>query len=518
MNASNLQPSRRAVLATAAASGLSAVAGRAGAVPPAQVESATRTAALAAPWTRYQGAVRQHPGWAATQRGGNFANADGSLDTAALRQLLETHDLLSDSAPHPNLRSLQGMKDFLNLVHNSGGSWWRDAMQQWTTALINTHATAAHDVVAIQMHNEINTAGQAEKIRAWTQDVGLPFPHPNSNFGDGIRDHTRDHIGYYVEYFLAPGVAGIRAANADAGAHWIPILLGSIFGARHTRAREQFLPALLNYQIEGTLAPSLAGKRVKFIVHYLAIHYLLSVEKIFGYTDENGVPLPGGYHDCLTDLHNRWLGNGWIEGIWHTEEGGNQAYCANRHGSLALRIFARMTGWAIDNNASPDQARVFGYYLSPPNPCPGGEPRPETSWSFALNKLHAFLGNAELVNRSAGLTVNADDRTENHAFETSDGQRRVLLVTPQTDTWQGPTTVRSVSTAAGGWNVDGRDIDAQAHLFKSDEEGYATFSIDVTRRCAGCPYDIVLPEPIALNPGMQMLMITLTGPAGTAAE
>jgi len=220
--------------------------------------------------------------------------------------------------------------------------------------------------------------------------------------------------------------------------------------------------------------------------------------------------LPYGYRQALSDLHARWVGNGAIRGIWETEEGGNATHKADRHASIALRVFARSMSWAIDNAITPDQFRLFGSYKGPPGGWLEYQPREETSWGFAMGILHDFLGHsARLINRSAGATAVVDDPTENYAFETDDGRRRVVIVTPQSANWQGPTTVIAAGMAADGWTEPA--VVANGHLFKSDAEGYATFPVAVVRNDATNRYELTLPSPIALNSNldMQVLLITI---------
>lgn len=510
--------SRRSILTGAAAgAGTLLVSGSAVArVAAASEQELTQSSRGRAPWTAYQGAEREAPVWATAQRGGPFGDEDGRVDEAKLSPLLKHHDLISWSPPRiPSQREDANHFELMNNVRATSGAWARDISRQWISDLVAVHTGTKHKVIGVMMDNEINTAGRTGRTKRWTESVGLPFPHPRSDFGDGVTDNSRDFIGYWVEYFLAPCVEGANQANAEVAPELrIPVLLGSIANIRQPAARDRFLPALLEYEIEGAYAPTLAGMRVKDIIDYVAIHYLLTVEEIYGYVGDDGVPLPYGYRDALDDLHNRWIGNGSIKGIWHTEEGGNQAQKADRHASLGLRVFGRLTSWALDRDAAPEQIRVSGYYYGPPGGWPDYQPRKETSWDFGLSTVHDFIGESSLINRSNSLSVDADDPVEAYAFETDGHTRRVVLVSPQTSPkHQGPTHVSSITIDANGWSADGAAVEATLHHFKSDEQGYNTFPVNVTGGPAdGGRYRINLPEPIALNPSQQTLMVHLRHP------
>ncbi len=463
-----------------------------------------------APWTDYFGAVQDTPAWSSAQRGGRVADADGSVRPHVVREILQAGDLLSWAAPHPSQRTAEGVTEFMNLVRSTNGAWWRDQLFRYTVGLIDVHKTTANRVIGIQLGNEISAYDYRVAIEQWARSVGLRFPHPRSNYNDRGW-YQRDHIGYFAEYFLAPAVQGIRAANAKAlAADRIPIVLGSVVGVRDAFVRNHFIPALLNYRIDGAFAPALRGKRVKDVVDYMSIHYLLTPENIFGYSNGHGVPLPYGSRKALSDMHTRWVGNARIKGVWHTEEGGVLAQAADQHASLAVRVFGRTMSWAIDGRVPPSQLKIFGMYKPPADGWGEYKPRWETSWSCAMSVLHKFLGHdTRLINRSPGVSADVTDPTENYGFETSDRTRRALIVTPQTARFQGQTAVRSITMRASGWDERGSQLHALAHLFKDDTQGHRRFVVPVLRSKDGTRYRIDLPWRIPLNVkgDMRSLMI-----------
>ena len=468
------------------------------------------------PWTAYYGAVQDTPAWTTAQRGGNFTDENARIRIGMVHDLLQRRHLLSWAPPYPSPTSLAGVTEFMNRVRSTDGLWWRERSLHFASDLITAHRTTPRKVIGIQLGNEITGSGYGDRIRSWARNAGLPYPHPRSHFNDGDAWFSRDYIGYYVEYFFAPAAQAIRAANGNAAkADRIPIVLGSVVGARHPFVTDHFLPALLNYRIGGGFAPALAGRVVKDLVKVVSVHYLLTPEKIFGYSDRNGKPLPYGYRRALTDLHDRWVGNGAVRSVWHTEEGGKLAQVEDRHASLAIRVFGRTMSWAIDKGVPPSQFRIFGMYKPPAGGWGGYNPRPATSWSFAMSKIEAFIGHkTRLINRSGSLSVHVSDPVEKYAFETTSRKRRILIVTPQTSSWQGATRIRHLTIKADGWTAAGSRIAAKAHLFKSDAEGYRAFDVRVTRSADGSRYTVHLPTTISLDGHNEQrsLMVNLRHP------
>ena len=102
-------------------------------------------------------------------------------------------------------------------------------------------------------------------------------------------------------------------------------MLGSIVGARQPFVRDELLPSLLDYRIEGTYAPALAGRQVKELIDYLSVHYVLTPEAVFGFDDEAEQTQTDAWRLLLDDFHDRWVETGVVRGVWHTEEGGAAA-------------------------------------------------------------------------------------------------------------------------------------------------------------------------------------------------
>ncbi len=331
----------------------------------------------AASWTEYFGAVQDQPGWASAQRGGIFADGSGEADVAALRDVLARTALLSWPPPQPSQRTAEGVAEFMTLVRATEGSWWRDRVFRYTSGLIEAQRRSRHKVIGIHLGNEIDAEDYRQNIASWATAAGLEYPHPATSFGDD-GTYRRDHLGYYVEYFLAPAADGVLAANERAGRRRVPIVLGSIVGARQPFVRNELLPSLLDYRIEGTYAPALAGRQVKELIDYLSVHYVLTPEAVFGFDDEAEQTQTDAWRLLLDDFHDRWVETGVVRGVWHTEEGGAAAQRAHQHASLAVRVFARTMSWAAGRGASADAVKVFAWYKTPADAETGHHLREDT--------------------------------------------------------------------------------------------------------------------------------------------
>ena len=110
-----------------------------------------------------------------------------------------------------------------------------------------------------QIGNEINNGPKlSPSIHQW--------------LGDGLAGGSNDLtiLPTYVEMWLAPSVAGLLEGDPSA-----QIVIGSVANAAGATA---FIDALLDYQIAGTYAPTLAGKFVREIAKTGSIHYSMGSE------------------------------------------------------------------------------------------------------------------------------------------------------------------------------------------------------------------------------------------------
>lgn len=181
--------------------------------------------------------------------------------------------------------------NFLSYVAADQGAGYREHMAA------KAALTADMPGVVWQIGNEINNAVLSASIHAW--------------LGDGLAGISNDLsiIPTYAEMWLAPAAAGLGGK----------VMLGSVANAAGVNAWP-FILALLDYQIVGTYAPGLAGRRVSEIIDYGSIHYSQQ-------SANRQVPV------------DMYLLRG--VPVWHTEEVGGGGAEKGFGSVLAIRALAR---------------------------------------------------------------------------------------------------------------------------------------------------------------------------------
>jgi hypothetical protein len=124
--------------------------------------------------------------------------------------------------------------------------------------------------------------------------------------------------------------------------------LGSVANFSSDSSRD-FLNSLMSYQIEGTMAPALAGRQVAELVHLLTLHYHMNTG-----TPED----PEAWRTALEDLATTWV-NGAVEGVWTTEEVGIVAAQEGAGAGTSLRVMSRYLHWISDNRYTSTQSAFF---------------------------------------------------------------------------------------------------------------------------------------------------------------
>src|SRR5690606_16197610 len=226
---------------------------------------------------------------------------------------------------HPNF------KTYMDALVADSGAAWRYAAAARAREVIE--ATPDGSRVYWQIGNEINASSYLQNI--------------NLYFGASYAS-TFDIIPVYVEYFLAPTLQAFQQAASDSGKP-VRVALGSIAGFANINS-QQFLNNLLNYEITGTYAPNLAGRKVYELVDIVTIHYLMNAS-----TAEN----PEIWRDALVSVRDQWLGVGNISGVWSTEDVGIRAAEDGMGAGSALRILSRYLGWVSENQFDRYTARWF---------------------------------------------------------------------------------------------------------------------------------------------------------------
>jgi hypothetical protein len=283
----------------------------------------------------------------------------------------------------------------------------------------------------------------------------------------GMRNDP-SYIPLFVERYLAPAVQSLTRARKVSGEP-VPIVLGSVTNAHDPRAR-RWLDSLLNYTIEGTAAPELAGKKVYQVVDFISYHYTIDAPD---------------WRESLDDL-SRWMGRGSIRGMFDTEEIGNQVVRRSLAAATALLGFARYMSWWQARGYGPAQVRV-NYWAT------GGAPG--RTKDDAMGTLYDFLGDVPLES-FASPTVAGSGRPESYQFGTPDGSKRILVVLAPA----GSVSLRAVDfrvpSADGAWS-------ARVHVFS--RSGHTWSAASVSRESTG-GYQVVPASPVALLRGEAALV------------
>ena len=361
---------------------------------------------------------------------------------APLRDVLEVHHTLElDQTPTPfqpmteaELSELADLSESFHLVSQVGGFGSAkprfendvdpsEQLQQWMLTITsdtdewkNRLKTRALEVASLnfsntfhwQVGNEIAAIGVSQNIERWQRQNGTW----DEATGAQGKSNDLNTVAFYVEYFFAPAAEALRQAEETSGKD-VSIALGSINGI-HNEAAQAYLRSVLSYEIVGSLAPSLAGDRVWEHVDVATIHYLMNGK------DPTDLDY---YVKVLDDLQADLVDTRMVEGIWSTEELGNQAALDGGGASSTMRIFGRYLHWISLNQLNSDQVKCFFF---------GAGDGPEGSEGrLSLQYLAAHVGDGEisLANRQSHY----QGHVESYAIEVSDSAKKILVATTNLD-------------------------------------------------------------------------------------
>lgn len=413
------------------------------------------------PWKNYVGATQYLTAWGEIMR-------EGRADPLTNTSILATHSWMYGAASGLGSGRVQSsVNDFMNQVEVDGGAAWKSEVTTKAQALIAAHTGNVHQAYW-QIGNEINSrhfGNGAQNVsntdnmgtmRDWAVSKGYAYPHPLApqDGADGTTDgrNDRGYIPYFVEYFMAPAIEALNEVNATVTPeNRIKILSGSIANAATEGARTLWVPELMNYTIQGTYAPTLAGRKVKEMVEVLTVHYLMG-----GASSQT----------LLDEYYSNWVfaPGATITGVWATEEIGVQAADQGFGAINALQVFSRYLDVWLGGNLTSQQGALtfFGtnnagdHAVNPIYPLQSVKP------DYAMAKLSEFVPSAttsfrafvEVPATDAGLPV------ETLAFETADGAKRVVFVSPMSTSAH---TLGSLTMEGGSWA--GNSVTATARLF-----------------------------------------------------
>jgi hypothetical protein len=437
--------------------------------------------AVDAPWIDYFGSHYEDAPWAASVRDpggpGRYGyrveghRSAGSREPpskwAGSGQAEELRPQLVRGAIVLNVGGLGSGRDpsqasnFLDSVRADGGAQWKRELAERVRRVAVLPGASEH--AYWQFGNEINGPRFLENVVRWGGGRG--------GRGD-MAAAMRAFIPLYVEYFLAPGVEAVRNVGRDV--HGDPgrihVMLGSLANARNPLF-VRWYEELLGYTVQGSNAPSLAGRKVHEIVDALAVHYLVSAPD-------------DGWRDILDQLANDWVGRGAIKAIWSTEEIGVRRAQSGHGAVTALRVAGRYLDWWAARGWDAGRGHCFfwGWDMGASG----------TRADDALRALFDFTGRATLQPMRGASASGA----EHYLFSVADGRRRVLLVFPGADAG----SAARVFVPAHGWNKTPR---ATALLFTP--KGMRRLTLDAGAGKGG--FDLALPRIESAQDAALMILL-----------
>ena len=241
---------------------------------------------------------------------------------------------------------------FMDGIEADGGAQWKEAVYEKVIAVA---ALPGSDQVYWQIGNEINSPGYHNTLSAW---AGEPFASARSD---------SKVIPLYSEYYLAPALEAIITARSEG--YTVNTILGSVsnFGGG---TAQSYMEGLMEYQIVGTYAPSLAGVYVKDATDIVSYHYA-------GLNDGEE------WEVLFNSLYTRWPS---VKGFWDTEDVAHgMSVDQGISGATALRMVGDYLDWWIKTTRSSTDHRLFIYAqdLGPP----------ETTAEFTMTWLYQYTYN-----------------------------------------------------------------------------------------------------------------------------
>jgi len=232
---------------------------------------------------------------------------------------------------------------------------------------------------------------------------------------------------------------------------------------------------MLNYQVQGEHAPSMAGKYVYQLVDTVSIHYSV------------GDP---DWRTSLDDFRNTYVPGGVPTGrvhrIWATEEVGANSAQQGYGMAAALRGIARYLDWWQANNISPDDGHMFVWGAEINSP-PDGVCTGCTSVDEDMPLLTGFTGNRALLAQTGNRsTLTASANVEMHEFAVEGVDKRVVILFPADSQ---NATLSTVSLKLSGW--DGKSVTISAYNYAA--QGAVPVSVTPISSTVGAqPLDVSL--------------------------
>jgi|GEM_PF-5048718 len=433
------------------------------------------------PWNAYWGSQWSGATWATTERswlgyltGINLLDKTNMVNTLAseVGTRIQDRDVIVTVAGFGGNTDVEmtTMGDLFDLLQAGGLEVWQNVVMAQVDALSPTDPQAKH--LVYQLGNEITKETFSNTLRTWAASRGIVLPGTSQEY-----DH--ELIPYYVEYYLAPTVEAARQSSLKqyGDAEAINLALGSIGNGGNASARA-FLDALLDFEVEGTYAPSLAGKRVYELINLITVHY------------------PGSSSN-LDLIWNKWRGMGSLRGLWVTEVVGIRAAEAGQGAAVAVSELGNHMARHYQQGLTPEEARVSIYGWETGNTVVG------TKADDAMTTFHAFFGNAALeVETNYATVTGASSALKTTQFTSvDDSDRRAIVVGTVTNLPQS-SSLQSVTFNKDGWSGH-----VTATLNRFTAAGHVVSNPTVTE--SATTYTVTLNSPINLSGEGDAVMITL---------
>ncbi len=336
-----------------------------------------------------------------------------------LNELDEHIDILQLDGGLGSARDSAKVADYMAFIASDSGLTWKHIV--YNQSLKMMLLPSAQERMYWQIGNEISSPAYSGNLRKWQGEI-----NPNS------RDYDEFIIPYYVENYFAPTAEAIDSASKEAYGQkgLIKIALGSITNAGSQGARD-FTEQLLNYEITGTYAPSLRGKKVYELIHLITVHYIM------------GNSRTESWREAISYFTN-WIGEERIEGVWSTEEVGIKASEGNAGAAVGAVNTARYLTWAIENNFDANALRTnyYGWNTGTPG----------TRVTNFNDTLFNFLGHTPLqLIDITNTNITASVKLEAHSFANTEGSKSMIISYPERSANQDGSTVENFELSRSFW-------------------------------------------------------------------